>query len=134
MPEERMQKPIILVNATKVESDDLCGKLGRLDFRPIHLNSLTNLEECIQGNDSRAVILDLDSIPVDNRTLREIKKRNPGLCILALSRRQHHPDLEESMSRYIYSCLRMPIDPEELHFWLRSIYERPGESNNQPET
>ena len=69
----------------------------------------------------KELILDLDSLPVNNRLFRELKKKNPRLHIVGLSSRPFHPELEEAMSRHISSCLTKPVDMEELLYWLKSV-------------
>jgi hypothetical protein len=52
------------------------------------------LKEEIRETGRRAVILDLDTLPVDNRLFRTLRKTNPGVCIIALSNRPFHPELK----------------------------------------
>jgi DNA-binding NtrC family response regulator len=81
----------------------------------------SGLPNLISDNAARVVILDLDSVPVDNKLLKELKAMNPDLSILTVSGKKHHPELRESISSYILACLSKPIDAEELRFWLKSI-------------
>jgi len=69
------------------------------------------------------VLLDTDTVPVDNAFFRVLKKRYPHIHILLVSRLSYHPGLEEAMASHIYACLAKPLDPEELLYWLKSIAE-----------
>jgi CheY-like chemotaxis protein len=67
------------------------------------------------------LILDLDSLPVDNRFIRDLRKQNPDVPIIALSSRTFHPELQEALSLYISACLAKPVNPDELIYWVKSI-------------
>ncbi|MCK9377282.1 MAG: hypothetical protein M0P73_14170 [Syntrophobacterales bacterium] len=97
--------------------------LQQLDYPATPLYSLLDLETYLQGHPDGIVILDMDSLAADNRFFRELKRRAPGIHLLALSSRSYHPGLEEAMGSHIYACLAKPLDPEELRYWLRSISE-----------
>jgi hypothetical protein len=66
-------------------------------------------------------ILDLDTLPVNNRLFRTLRRTNPAVCIIGLSSRPFHPELEEAMSQHIYACLSKPLDEEELFYWVKSL-------------
>ena len=116
-----MNRPIIVVDGDKAESEELCAVLERESYQTIALHSLVNLENRIQETICRVVILDLDNLPVDNRFITRLRKENPKLPIIALSNRPFHPDLKEAMSSHICACLRKPPDLEELIYCIKSF-------------
>jgi DNA-binding response OmpR family regulator len=116
-----MQEPIVVVNANETACLELCTGLEKERFRTTALHSLVALEGEVQEAVCRVIILDLDSLPVDNRLFRELKRKNPRVHIIALSNRSFHPELEEAMARHISSCLTKPVDMEELLYWLKSV-------------
>ena len=122
-----MEEPIVVVNANEEACLQLCTGLQREHFRTTALHSLMALEGEFQKTVCRVVILDLDNLPVDNRLFRDLRRKNPRVHIIALSSRSFHPELEESMSRHISSCLSKPVDMEELLYWLRNVCQ---EENN----
>jgi CheY-like chemotaxis protein len=67
--------------------------------------------------------LNLDNISVTNKTLRDLKRKKPLINIIAHSKRQFHPELEEALREYISVCLAEPVDTEELGYWLKSVFE-----------
>ena len=73
------------------------------------------------GDDILAVIIDIDSVPVDNRTIRNLTVQNPEIYFFCLSERRFHPELEDAICYHIYACINKPIDPDELFFWIDSI-------------
>ena len=81
------------------------------------------MENLIQSEDYIAVIIDIDSIPVDNRTIRNLTLKYPGVRFLCTSKDKFHPELKDAICYHIYACLNKPVDPDELLFWIKSIFE-----------
>jgi CheY-like chemotaxis protein len=81
------------------------------------------MDQYLGESDCRAIILNLDNVSVTNKILRDLKRKNPLINIIGLSERQFHPELEEALREYISVCLAKPVDPDELTYWLRTIYE-----------
>jgi DNA-binding NtrC family response regulator len=118
-----MQDPILVVSANEQHCLELCAALEGEDYPIELLDSLEPLTWGIKGCDCRLAILDLDSLPVDNRLIRKLKRKNPSLRIIGFSSRSFHPELQEAMSSHIYACLGAPVDEEELVFWVKSSLE-----------
>lgn len=116
--EKSMSQLILVVEANKDESQVLCALLGREHYQTIALDSLESVKEKLQECRCHAVTLDLDSLPVDNRFIRDLKRQNSGLRILLLSERSFHPDLTEAMRNHVYACIRKPMDEEEFIYLL----------------
>ena len=92
--------------------------------------ALSSLEDLLDSNQYVAVVLDIDSVPVDNRTIRELAIKYPGVRFLCTSKDRFHPELKDAICYHIYACLNKPVDPDELLFWIKSIYEE----ENIPDT
>jgi len=75
-----------------------------------------------------AVILDIDSVPLDNRAIRKLSAQYPGVPLLCISRDRIHPELKDAISYHILACLNKPVDFDELIYWLRCIESRQRES------
>ena len=129
-----MRESILVVDANEKQRHNLCTMLEREHFSTTALHSLLSLEREMREPGRRAIILDLDTLPVDNHLFRVLKKTNPGVCIIGLSSRPFHPELEEAMSKHIHACLAKPVDDEELIYWLKSICENDSDSRDPPET
>lgn len=129
-----MKKTIVMLGSKEEESNRICNELEKLGFQTLLFSSLVSLKEGTSKSTSRVVLLDLDSISVDDLGLKDLKRQNPELHILALSGQPYHPEIKESMSTHIYACLRKPLDREELSFFLESIYKNDadleGKSNS----
>ncbi len=126
-----MNKPIVVVDADKEECDRLCILLEQQNYGTVSLHSLHDLEKIIQKTACRVVILDLDSLPVDNRSIKDLRRQHPGLRIMGLSSSSYHPELEQAMSDDICACLRKPLDLDELIYCIKSFCQNgdePGET------
>lgn len=117
-----MEKLITVVNSKAEECAKVCALLEQHRYRAVGLHSLVDLKTALQeGTHERIVIMDFDSFPVDNRLIRDLRNHNPKPCIVAISSRTFHPDLQEAMSTHISACLVKPVDPDELIYWLKNV-------------
>jgi len=114
-----MKQPLVIASTVKIV-EEVWTVLFK-DYRIIECESISKLEDLINENDARVLILDLDSISADNNFLKRLKTASQQLTILAVSNRKLHPELRESICSHIHACLSKPIDSEELGFWLRTI-------------
>ena len=119
-----MHERIGVVDGNKEASQALCTALEHYHYLATPLSSLSNLEAGIRESGVQVVILDLDSFPVNNRIIRDLRRQNPDVHVIGLSSRTFHPELQEAMRTDISACLGKPIDVEELIYWLKSICER----------
>jgi DNA-binding NtrC family response regulator len=119
-----MKKPGVLVVAgDKGPGSEVCSLLQKLDYTATHISSLKNLEQELKKDSEVAVILDLDTVPVNNQFFRGLRKMHPQLHLLGISELSYHPGLEEVIGSHLLACLVRPLDVEELCFWLKSIGE-----------
>jgi DNA-binding NtrC family response regulator len=124
-----MKKKIAILNADERECRELCNLLESRGYGTVSLNSLSELEACLKEQVCISVIMDIDSIPIDNRTIREYTIRFPGLYFLCTSAYRFHPELKDAICYHIYACLHKPVDPDELFYWLRSIHDEANSEN-----
>jgi DNA-binding NtrC family response regulator len=119
-----LPKPAVAVaDADEPQCRKFCAMLKQLDYPVTPLFSRLDLEAYLQNHPDGIVILDVDTGAADNRFFRELKRRAPGVHLLALSSRSYHPGLEEALGSHIYACLTKPLDLEEFHYWIKSIAE-----------
>ena len=118
-----MKKEVLVLDPDEQHSRNLCDLLTAYKYTAISINSLVNMDQYIEESDCHALILNLDKVAVTNKIFRALKTKNPQLNIIALSERQFHPELEEALREYISVCLAMPVDPDDLTYWLKTIYE-----------
>ena len=116
-----MKKGIVVIDADQNQCRRLCTLLEKNKYATISMHSIQCLEENLKQSRFLAVIMDIDTVPVDNRTIRDLTIRFPGIYFFCLSERPFHPELHDAICYHIYACLNRPIDPDELFYWLRSI-------------
>jgi DNA-binding response OmpR family regulator len=118
-----VEKNIVLLDANPAHTRNLCDLLQGHAYRITVLDDLADVWTYLPENDCGAIVLNLDTIPVSNRTCRQLKQRARRASIIALSQRTHHPELEEALREHISVCLTKPTDPDELVYWLNVVFE-----------
>ena len=126
-----MQKCILIVNTDKKQCRELGELIEKERYSVSALHSLQNLETYLQENKFQAVIIDIDTVPIDNRTVRDLTIKFPEVYFFCLSVQPFHPELKDAICYHIYACLNKPVDEDELFYFLRSIYENETDSNNE---
>jgi len=119
-----MERPsVVLVAADVSYCRELGALLNEVGIAAAILYSLEDLPEHLRRKQIGVLILDLDTLPVDNNFFRKLKKQYHNLHILCVSSRTYHPGLEEALGSHICACLTKPLDPEEFHYWMKRIAE-----------
>ena len=126
-----MKKAIVVVDADQDQCRRLCNLLEKDQYSTVSTHSIQYLEDNLKHSKCLAVILDIDTVAVDNRTVRELTLQFPEVYFFCLSEQSFHPELKDAICYHIYACLNKPVDPDELFYFLRSIYENETDSNNQ---
>ena len=124
-----MKNEVIVLDADQTQSQNICNMLETHNYKAAPVNSLTDFNGYMEDSTCRAVILNLDNITVTNKILKKLKAKRPLTNIIAVSERQFHPELEESLREYISVCLTEPVDPDELIYWLKTVFEDNGNLN-----
>ena len=123
------EKEVIVLDADTIQSQNLVAFLKDTAYTATPMNSLARMDRYVTETDCRAVVLNLDNISVTNKMLRDLKRKKPSISIIAHSKRQFHPELEESLREYISVCLTEPVDADELIYWLKTVFENNGNLN-----
>jgi DNA-binding NtrC family response regulator len=117
-----MKETVVVLSSKEDQITELSGALEAEDYRVVPLWSTETLEVLLAEYSCRVVILDVDTIDVDNRFFRELNKRNPGVHVIVISVRPFHPELREAILSHIDACLSKPINTDELLYWLKSTF------------
>ena len=72
-----MKKAIVVVDADQDQCRRFCTLLEKDQYVTIPIHSIQDLEANIKQSNCRAIILDIDTVPVDNRTVRELTIKFP---------------------------------------------------------
>ena len=124
-----MEKKILVLNADITSCQELVELLEGRQYATTSIHALSDLEGHLEKGGNLTVILDIDSVPVDNRVIRELTIKYPEVHFLCTSKDRFHPDLKDAICYHIYACLAKPVDPDEIFFLLRSIYEDDTDPN-----
>ncbi len=116
-----MQKDILLMDADPLGSAGLLALLSGQDYKGQRVGSLAELRHTLAEGKFMAVFMDIDSVAVDNRAIRELSADFPVTPFLCISRERVHPELKDAISNHIYACLTKPVDMDELFYWLKCI-------------
>jgi len=122
-------KEVIVLDNDTPQSQNLISFLEDNAYTATPMNSLANMDRYMAEADCHAVVLNLDNIPVTNKMLRNWKRKKPSINIIAHSKRQFHPELEEALREYISVCLAEPVDTDELEYWLKSVFKNDETGN-----
>ena len=124
-----MEKKILVLNADITSCQELVELLEGRQYSTTSIHILSDLEGHLEKGGNLTVILDIDSVPVDNRVIRELTIKYPEVHFLCTSKDRFHPDLKDAICYHIYACLAKPVDPDEIFYLLRSIYEDDTDPN-----
>ena len=127
-----MDKMILIVSKNQEESDEIREMLTREDYVGEVQASMEELISRLERGAVLAVLIDIDSIPVDNRCIRKLALKHPSISFFCMSWDKFHPELKDAICYHIYACLNKPIDPDELSYLLRCIGSSDGESQASP--
>ena len=115
-------KKIAILGSDSDDAAALCRLIEKEAYRTEIYSSLPSLEDGLALAPCLAVILDVDSVPLDNHAIRNLKASHPSVSLLMVSRERFHPELQESISHILYACLKKPADSDEIIYLLKSIW------------
>ena len=118
---ERMKKSIMIIDSDEDQCRAFCKLLEKGHYKATPQYSTENLEVHIKNSGCQAIFWDIDTIPADNRMVRDLTLKFPEIYFFCLSKQPFHPELQDAICYHIYACLNRPVDPDELFYWLRSI-------------
>lgn len=121
-----MQKAILLMDADPMQRKRLVDLLKKKNCPVQAVTSLEEIKKKLEEETFMAVLMDIDSVVVDNRSIKEVVSEFPDTPFLCMSKGRFHPELKDAISQHIYACLSKPIDPEELFYWLKCIRDDHG--------
>ena len=85
------------------------------------MHSLAGIESYVHDNTFEAVIIDINTVRVDDRIIKGIKTKNFNSFLFFLSKDRFHPHLRESLSSHVFACISRSIDLEEFFYCLNVI-------------
>ncbi len=116
-----MKRRVVLISKKSKEQNEIDAVLSKNSYRSHLIESIENLDDTLTEMSCNCVIFDLDSISIDNRTIRELTIQYPHIYFLCMSKDRFHPELKDAICYHIFACLSKPLDYDELIYWLRCI-------------
>ena len=123
-----MEKKVLMIIKDQKEANQLSLLLSDNQYHPHTVDRLEGLDQIINKFSCNTAILDLDSISVDNRALRELTIKYSQISFLCISKDRFHPELKDAISYHVYACLNKPLDNDELLYWLRCIEDKESDA------
>jgi hypothetical protein len=114
---------IFLIGYDGNHTGNLCSILEKERYRPVLISTLSDVKGRLDNQRGQVLLIDLDQITLDNRSLKELRREFPDLGLIGLSSRSFHQELEEAMSRYIDACFEKSEDYEDLLYWLKAVFD-----------
>lgn len=127
------RQDILIANTDLEETTLLADLIHSAGYRSRACGSLTDLNKALSDSPFLAVVLDIDSLDIDNRTIRRLTSAYPDVCFLSTSRGRFHPELQEAMRDHIFASITKPVDPDEVAYWIRCIRDHQEESRDPPD-
>ena len=112
---------IVIVGKSDDGYKSLIQLLMEEEYKGITIKSIKKLEAYLSWEECMAVLIDIDTVPVENRKVRELTVQYSHTRFLCMSDKNYHPKLKETICYHVYACINKSIDPDELFYLLRSI-------------
>lgn len=118
-----IQPMVCILGSDTTDTGEICQLVRNHahNYQAESYSTLSALKTGLASPSCMAAILDLDSIPLDNRTIRDLTLAFPSVCFLCASSDRFHPELKDAIGYHLFACLTKPIDPDELHYFLKCI-------------
>ncbi len=123
---------ILIVSNNPEESEQIKTVLADGGYAGETVPSLEILESRLQQSSDPSILIDIDSVPIDNHGIRTLTLKYPSSYFFGMSRDKFHPELKDAICYHIYACIKKPIDPEELIYWMRCVDHDKDESRGPP--
>ncbi|WP_457553513.1 hypothetical protein [Desulfobacula sp.] len=115
------QMLIAIIGEDFAEYTPLITLLEENHYKSLICESIQQLKEVLSKKKCMAILIDIDSVPVGNRQIRQLTLAHPDSPFLCMSSDRYHPELKEAICYHIYACINKPIDYDELFYLLGSI-------------
>ena len=126
-----MEKLVAILDADQNQCSELCFRLEERQFRGTPMHSLPELKRHLQSSNCKTVLIDIDTVSIDNYSITDLTTKNPEVYFFCLSKDHFHPDLKDVIGRHIYACISKPVDLGELYFWLEAVQHNHNGSDSK---
>ena len=123
-------KKIVVLDSDISQCKEFCALLEGQNYPAFSTRSIPQLERRLIEHDCIGVFIDVDTVLVTSRDIKLLSLKYPAAHFFCLSKHRFHPELQDAICNHVYACLNRPIDPDELYYWIRSIYQDDVEPGN----
>jgi DNA-binding NtrC family response regulator len=121
MGKKYVETLIVIVGKTDDKYRSLIHLIQEEGYKGITIESIQALKSYLSKEKCMAVLIDIDTVPIKNRKVRELTVQFSQIPFMCMSEDKYHPELKETICYHIYACINKSIDPDELFYLLRSI-------------
>jgi hypothetical protein len=126
-------KPLVLILQAELPGAAGIGsQIGALGNACRSVGDVASLGRMLDKRAVLAVVLDMDSMPLDNASIGKLVRRHPRVVFFGFSRERFHPELQEAIGAHLFACLCAPIGDDELRFWLKCAAEHGHRARASP--
>jgi DNA-binding NtrC family response regulator len=119
-----MKTQVVVLDADDEQRKCLCQFLEAKEYGATIIETLADMDDHFEKHAAQTAIFNLDTTGLNSKGLRKVKSKMPQMSIIALSSRKYHPELEEAFREDISVCLGIPIDFDELSYWLEAFCKK----------
>lgn len=118
-----METRVVVADSYQEHAVELSLLLTKQNFRTTPVYSFKDLKKYLKNYKCLSAILNINNLSMDNRDIRDLTINNPGVYFLGLTDKRFNPELREAICYHIFACLTIPVDPDELVYWIKAIKE-----------
>lgn len=116
-----MEKSVAILDADEKQCSRLCLQLNARQFLAAPIHSLYDLKKHLKSSTCSTVIIDIDTVRIDNYSFKNLTSENSAVYFFCMSKDHFHPELKDIIGSRIYACIRKQLDLGELFYWLDCV-------------
>ena len=116
-----MEMNIILISSDHNRRAIVEGIVSRTDFSVMTFPDIRSAMDWAVPEQHSLLLLDLDSINVDQQTLKGMSLLLVSSKLIGISAHNYHPYLKEAVQSGLFTALVKPPFDEELTYWIKSL-------------
>ena len=116
-----MKMNVILISSDHKMRALVEGIVSRTDFGVMTFPDIGPAIDWALSEQHSLLLLDLDSVDVDPRTLKGMSHLLVSFQLIGISVHNYHPYLKEAVQSGLFTALVKPPFEEELTYWINSL-------------
>ena len=116
-----MKMNVILISSDHKMRALVEGIVSRTDFGVMTFPDIGSAIDWALSEQHSLLLLDLDSVNVDQQTLKGMSPLLVSSQLIGISAHNYHPYLKEAVQSGLFTALVKPPFDEELTYWIKSL-------------